>query len=109
MDEIKPLAEVLPDQMTSKNHTLIVMPYLFGQFRVQLTRLDRPDTFAPPGHGSIVRELCTYDPHLAGHVVFLLRLSADPEASCEELAKPWNCEYPGGRIRLDAKPEAEEL
>lgn len=42
--------------LRSPNHTLIVRPYALGQYRIQLTRKDQPDTFAPPGHGSIVRE-----------------------------------------------------
>lgn len=100
-DEIKPLLAVPSDQMTSKTHTLIVMPFAYGQFRIQLTRLDRPDPFAPIGHGSIVREMCTYSPHTAGNIVLMLRLAADPEAYARELERPWNCEHPGGRIRLD--------
>lgn len=101
-DETKPLLEVLPDQMTSKTHTLLIQGYAYGQFRIQLTRLGGlEDRTAPPGHGSIVRELCTYSGQTAGSVALLLRLSSDPEGACELLAKPWNCEYPGGRIRLD--------
>jgi hypothetical protein len=101
-EDIKPLIEVLPDQMCSKTHTILVQGFLFGQYRIQLTRLDRPDPFAPPGHGSIVRELCTYNPHTAGTVALILRLASDPEAYCRELERSWNCEDPGhGRIRLD--------
>lgn len=100
-----PVVEVLRDRMASNRHTVVVRPYTYGQYRIQLTRIDRPDPFAPPGHGSIVRELCTYSPGMAADVVLKLRLAADPEGFCETLAHPGNCEYRGGRIRLDTAPE----
>lgn len=97
------LGEVPAGQMTSKTHTVLIRPYAYGQFRIQLTRLDQRDPYAPIGHGGIVRELCTYDARTAGRVVLMLRLAADPEAYCRELERPWNCEAAGrGRIRLDS-------
>ena len=33
-----------------------------------------------------------------------LTVADDPEAFCRELAQPWNCESPNGRIRLDNEP-----
>jgi hypothetical protein len=100
-EEISPLLEVLSDQMVSKTHTILVQPFMFGQYRIQLTRVDRPDPFAPAGHGSIVREMCTYNPRTVATLALFLRLAADPEAYCRELERPWNCESSGGRIRLD--------
>jgi hypothetical protein len=80
----------------------------YGQYRIQLTRTDRPDPYAPPGHGSIVRELCTYQSKTCLGVVMWLRLAADPEALCRTYETPWNCEAPGhGRIRLDNQPPPE--
>lgn len=101
-DTPDPFTEILPDQMASGRHSILIRPYAYGQLRIQLTRTDRPDGYAPPGHGSIVRELCTYEPRTAVRVVTLMRVAADPEAYCRTLETPHNCEAPGrGRIRLD--------
>jgi hypothetical protein len=97
-----PVVSVAGDDMISKNHSVLVRPYMFGQYRIQLTRIDRPDPFAPPGHGSICRELCTYDHTRMMATVLQLVSAKDPEAYCCTLETPSNCEVPGsGRIRLD--------
>ena len=79
---------------TAPGYTVVIWRYLQGQYRIQLWR--GPDD--PP---EICRELCTYNQAKADEVADLLRDAPDPEAWCEALARPWNCEGPGGRIRLD--------
>lgn len=88
--------------MRSPVHSLMIRPYMFGQYRLQLTRKDVPHPFASEGHGGIVREMCTYNTATAMITVQKLREAADPEAYCRSLEREWNCERPGrGRIRLD--------
>lgn len=82
-------------------YTVLVKGNFGGQFRIQLTDVAKPDPGAPPGHGSIVRELCTYKQATAVETTTAIAMSLDPEGYCEGLARPWNCEYEGGRIRLD--------
>lgn len=86
------------------NYIVLVQPYLLGQFRIQLCDKRKPDPWAPKD-GQIVREMCTYDGPKATEIIATLVTCDDPEAYCESLSKPWNCEHPGGRIRLDNKPE----
>lgn len=97
--------EVQPTKMTNADYSVIVWPYAFGQFRIQLTNVAIGDPFAPAPHGAIVREMCTYDKQTMLDTVEKIRGSDDPEAFCRTLEKPWNCEYQGGRIRLDNIPE----
>lgn len=98
--------EVLPKDMTSKRHSIIVRRFMFKQWRIQLTRVGLPvQWYAREGHGDIVRELCTYRPIRMAEVVAQLQLAEDPEAWCREQEKASNCDAPGhGRIRLDNTP-----
>ena len=89
--------------MENSNYSVIVQLYLFGQFRIQITDIKTPDPLAPPGHGSIVREMCTYNPLTCAETVFNIKNAKDPEKFAESLANEKNCEHPGGRIRLDNK------
>jgi len=101
-DEDLPLMEIRSGAMISPKHSAIMRRYLVGQYRIQLTRVDQPDPHAPAGHGTIVRELCTYDRSFAYSTMIVLRGHPDPEAWCRSIERPWNCEVPGrGRIRLD--------
>lgn len=77
-------------------HLIVVREFLFGQFRLQLCKGDE---------FGIVRECCTYQRPSAVMVKDLLLNSEDPEAALQDFAKPWTCEGPGLRIRLDSKPE----
>lgn len=36
-------------------YSLLVYPYMFGQYRLMITDKTDRDPYAPPGHGSIVR------------------------------------------------------
>ena len=51
------LMEIQPKDMTNSNYSVIVQQFLFGQYRIQLTDVRKPEVGAPPGHGQIVREL----------------------------------------------------
>jgi hypothetical protein len=102
----KPAFEVLPDKMTNKRYSLLVYNYLLGQFRIQLTDTYDPDAFAPPGHGSIKREMCTYKKEKALFVLAVLAAAEDPLKVARGFEREHNCEVPGrGRIRLDNEPE----
>lgn len=101
------VADHQPGTLAAPGYGVVVRPYMFGQYRIQLTRLypdgsDEP--FGPAGHGEIVREMCTYDPRVAHSTVAALIAAPDPEAHCRTLERPHNCEGEGGRIRLDNKP-----
>jgi len=52
----KPIMEAKSSQMTNPRYTVLVMPHLYGQYRIQLTDLANPDKEALPGHGSIIVE-----------------------------------------------------
>lgn len=95
----------LPQNMENEGYSILVRPYAFGQYRIQLTKVGLKDPWAPKGHGAIVREMCTYDQAKAHEVVDRLAEAEDPEQTAEGYAEDWNCEYPGGRIRLDNTPE----
>lgn len=100
------LVEVRQGTMFSPVHTVLVRPYLYGQFRIQLTRIDKPEPYAPEGHGTIVRELCTYRQDIMIETVARLAVASDPEEACRDMERPWNCDAPGrGRIRLDNEDE----
>jgi len=107
LDPMKPLMEVLSDQMTNPQYSILVMPFTFGQFRIRLTDLLNPDAFAPPGHASIVQDMCTYKKQTAESVLEKLKTAEDPLKAARSYAKPWNCEYEGGRIRLDNEETPE--
>lgn len=89
----------------NRRYTVLLRRYLARQLRIQVTDLDRPDNSAPAGHGSIVRELCTYRPDTAVAVILNLVTAIDPEEIAQRYARPWNCEGPGLRIRLDNRSE----
>ena len=98
----KPIKRIRPDKMKNSRYSVSVWPYLLGQFRIQLE--DHQNVLmSPSGHGQIIRELCTYKKHTMELTVERLRLSDEPSA--ESLAFPWNCDGPGGRIRLDNRQE----
>lgn len=79
---------------SNKAYSLAIRGYLWGQHRLQLMKGDDKH---------IVREACTYSSSLAGNIAMALMEADDPEAYMESLAKPWNCEGNGLRIRLDNK------
>lgn len=90
--DLKPLFDVSPLSMRNSDYHVEVWPYLLGQFRIMLMKAGTVD---------IVRQACTYQMDRMARVVVALVLSEDPPAYLESLARPWNCEFPGDRIRLD--------
>lgn len=100
----KPIKRILPQEMKNPRYSIAVWAYMLGQYRIQLEDHHNP-TYAPQGHGDIIRELCTYQKSRMELTVEAFRISEDPPAYAESLVKPWNCEGPGGRIRLDNKLE----
>lgn len=93
--DLKPVLSLGSDKMTNPEYDVEVWAYLLGQYRIQLSK----------GHPyTIVRECCTYEKGTALAVVVHLAASEDPEAYLESIAKPYNCEGPKGRIRLDNEP-----
>lgn len=100
----KPIKTIPSQEMKNPRYSVTVWPYLLGQFRIQLEDHSNP-TFGPLGHGDIIRELCTYKKSTMELTVEAFRLSEDPPTYAESLAKPWNCEDSGGRIRLDSRLE----
>jgi len=107
MIEDRLIANIGHELMAHNGYSVLIRPYLGGQYRIQLCGLYRsfPDDTYPEGHGDIIREMCTYESFTAGKVLAHLRKSKDPERFCRKLTKPWNCEGPGQRIRLDTKKE----
>lgn len=98
----KLIAQVLPSGMTNQKYSVLVRSYLYGQFRIQLTDTTVPDLAAPEGHGSIVRECCTYKPTTMLSVLAELAEAAEPEEYLTHFETPKTCEVFGyGRIRLD--------
>lgn len=82
--------------------TFLVRSYALGQYRIQITDSSALDFGAPPGHGAILQEMCTYSEVTARSVTHRLAVEADPLAYARSLATPWNTDSPrGGRIRLD--------
>src|SRR5215203_4321209 len=94
MNEDKYLPIDFQFQHPNKIHILIVRENLFKQFRLQLCKDDEYN---------IVREACAYHRHIAVAVKDLILSSDDPEKKLGDFAKPYNCDGPGGRIRLDNK------
>jgi hypothetical protein len=82
--------ELLPCLNTE--YRVTIRAYALGQHRIQLCK---------GSEYNIVREACTYKGDVASHLTIELIKAKDPEALMESLAKPWNCEAKGGRIRLD--------
>ena len=103
-NDIEPLLEITPNLMQNKNYSILVYPFTFGQFRIRLTNVKIKDSYAPEGHGSIIREMCTYKNATMIETVGKLMESKEPEKTAESFATPYNCEFPGGRIRLDNEP-----
>lgn len=98
----KPIKKISPQEMKNPRYSITVWSYLLGQYRIQLEDHFNP-TSAPAGHGDIIRELCTYKKSMMELTAEAFRLSDHPPTYAESLAKPWNCEGPGGRIRLDSR------
>lgn len=106
MDDDRLLIELGPDVMQNPRYSVVVRRYLFGQLRIQICDQTLRDPFAPPPHGSIVREMDTYRMEKLAEVLPALRSAPDPLALCREWETPANCEAPGrGRIRLDTSPD----
>ena len=101
MSTLRPYAHMDKLELAHPDYTVLVEAFAFGQYRIRLTDKTQPDSFAPAGHGSIVRELCTYHESKAYETVDALAKADDPLAYCVSLERPYNCEYEGGRIRLD--------
>ena len=88
--------------LAAPGYRLEVWPYLCSQYRIMLIK--GLDGF---GYPNVVRQMCTYKRETCVDVCVKLAVADDPEAYCRtELEKPYNCEYPGGRIRLDNEPGA---
>lgn len=100
--ELTPLIEITT--LRNPHYTILVWPFMYGQYRIQLTDKRQPDFFAPDGHGAIVQQLCTYSGPRFVETCVLLGTADDPLALARSWARPWNCESPGGRIRLDNEP-----
>lgn len=96
IDYTKPLSEV----NLATGFRVEVWPYALGQYRIMLIQGDEDVAFP-----NVIRQMCTYSLLTAGLVVGKLMQAVDPVEFCKSLEKPWNCEYPGGRIRLDNTPE----
>ena len=96
---------VRADQMCNQRYTVLVYDYAFQQKRIQVTDIQKPDGDAPPGHGTIVKQLCTYHEDVAVSVVAKLQASEDPIECVESLRKPWNSEGPDDVVRLDTTEE----
>jgi hypothetical protein len=109
-DYSKPLAQ-LPC-LVADGYRVEVWPYTFGQYRIMLIHGDNPHVGGP----NVIRQMCTYQRAVCTDICSDLLLAADPEQYCRQLEKPWNCEGPGGRIRLDntesdrpfVEPEVED-
>lgn len=100
----QPIKRIPPSEMKNPRYSLSVWSYLLGQYRIQLE--DHNNSIcAPKGHGDIIRELCTYQKSTMELTVEAFRASDDPPAYAESLARPWNCEGPEGRIKLDSSLE----
>jgi hypothetical protein len=80
-------------------HSVLVRADENGGYRIQLTRTNTPEPFAPPGHGKVVRELCTFSVETAEETALKLAKSKDPEGYCRSLIRPGNTD--GLKITLD--------
>lgn len=87
--------------LTNPDYTILVYPYAFGQYRIKLTSKLQPDTYAPLGHGAIVRECDTYSYEKAKETIDKMKEAIDPKQYLNRLANHKNTEYEGDRIRLD--------
>ena len=96
---LEPIIKISCSLMENPKYSIEVFKYLLGQFRVQLIFEGQEDPFFCCR--GIVRQMCTYKHETLVTTIHNLRSSKDPEEYCEGLAKPWNCEGSGGRIRLD--------
>jgi hypothetical protein len=85
--------------MVSPTHSMLVRAGEDGCYRIQLTRIDKPEPFAPPGHGKVVRELCTFSVETAEETALTLAKSKDPERYCRSLVRSGNTN--GLKIMLD--------
>jgi hypothetical protein len=80
---------------------VLVYPYAFGQYRIKLTSKLDPDSGAPLGHGSIIRECDTYHYDLAAKIVKKIVESEEPYTYLSSLANLKNSYSSNDRIRLD--------
>lgn len=96
MTDLQPLMRLTT---VVEGYHIEVWPYMLGQYRIML--IHGTDV---SGFPHVTRQMCTYQRETAIDTMVKLSLAEDPEAFCRELEKPWNCEYPGGRIRLDNRP-----
>jgi hypothetical protein len=103
-DFSEPFVQFKAGEMYNPRFTILVYHYLLGQFRIQITDTELQDETAPEGHGSIVQEMCTYRTRKLAEVITLLRYSPDPLQLARTWAKPFNCDFHGGRIKLDNQP-----
>ena len=87
--------------MADKNFTIIVRPFLMGQFRIQITDITKPDSGAPKGHGSIAGQMCTYKHGTMRKVVKELKDAKDVMKKYNSYRQPWNSDHSTDRIRLD--------
>lgn len=88
------------------HYTVIVQNFMFGQYRIQLCDSRIYDPGAPPMHGGVVQQMCTYHRDKAEWMTDQLYLAKDPLAFAKSFATPTNCEFDGGRIRLDDDPDS---
>ena len=91
------------------HYSVIVRHYMCDQYRIQLCDIRVPDPWSPPMHGGLVQELCTYHEKRALAVTDLLCMVREPLEMARCFATPDNCEYDGGRIRLDNGPLGHPL
>lgn len=88
-----------PETMRNPDYGLVARVYSFGQYCIQLCRADRAAT--------IVRALCTGSARTALRVAEEIAAAENPEAQVERYARLCACEAPGGRIRLDSRPDRD--
>lgn len=103
------ILEVEAKDMRAKDRTILVLDNLCNQFRIKITDISRGTGHcgAPPGHGDIVQEMCTYKMMTMARACAELMSAKDPVKLARSWARPHNCEHEGGRIRLDNEPAVE--
>lgn len=96
-----PYIALAANTMKNQRYTLLVYRYVFGQFNIKVTDVSKPDASAPPGHGEIVKMLCTYIPDTLRNVLAKLQHSDDPVECVESMRTSHNSEGPDDVVRLD--------
>lgn len=102
-DEDKPLLILTAAECKDPNRAVVIYPAFYGMLRICVCDKRFEGLGAPPGTGGIIRILETYNPLTASKVTITLRDAEDMEKAAEAYARPWNCEGPGGKIRLDTE------